>query len=103
MKINKVDIQGKAIFADKIDTIVYNQSLGVSKEQFSELIAGIKGLSADKQRLIENDFQEIVKARTEQEKESIAGRIRSFLIANAIPVTHSLTATAIFELARMFI
>ena len=69
---------------------------------YGSRIAGIKGLSADKQSLIENDFREIVKARTEQEKESIAGRVRAFLIANAIPVTHSLTATAIFELARMF-
>jgi len=102
MKINKVEVHGEAVFADKIDTIVYNQGLGVSKEQFSELIARIKGLAADKQSLIENDFREIVRARTEQEKESIAERIRAFLTANAIPVTHSLTATAIFELARMF-
>ena len=103
MKINKINIKGPVTFADKIDTIVYNQNVGVSKEQFSELITGIKGLAADKQRIIENDFQDIAKAKTEQEKASIAEKIKAFLIANAIPVAHSLTATALFELARMFV
>ena len=103
MKINKVDVHGGNVnFGDKIEMIVYNQGLGVSKAQFSELIAGIKGLAADKQRRIEDDFQDMAKAKTEQEKESIAERIKAFLTANAIPVAHSLTATAIFELARMF-
>jgi hypothetical protein len=102
MKINKVEVHGNANFSDRIDTIVYNQTLGVSREQFSELIAGIKGLAGDKQRRIENDFQDMAKAKTEQEKTSIAERIKAFLIANAVPVAHSLTATALFELARMF-
>ena len=102
MKIDKVDIHGGNVnFAEKIDTIVYNQDLGISKEQFSELVAGIKGLAADKQRLIEHDFREMSEAATEKEKLSIAERIRTFLIANTIPVAHSLTATAIFELGRM--
>ncbi|MFC1636319.1 leucine-rich repeat domain-containing protein [Planctomycetota bacterium] len=102
MKINKVDVHGNATFADKIGTIVYNKNFGIPQEQFAELIAGIKGLVAEKQHLIENDFQDIARAKTEEEKESIAEKIRKFLIANAIPVAHSLTATAIFELARMF-
>jgi len=103
MKINKVNIHGGNVtFADKIDTIVYNQNFRIPQAQFAELIAGIKGLAADKQRRIEDDFQDMAKAKTEQEKESIAERIKAFLTANAIPVAHSLTATAIFELARMF-
>ncbi|MBN2315257.1 MAG: leucine-rich repeat domain-containing protein [Sedimentisphaerales bacterium] len=103
MKINKVDVHGNATFADKIGAIVYNQNFDIPQEKFSELIAGIKGLAAEKQRLIENDFKDITKAKTEHEKESIAERIKAFLIANAIPVAHSLTATAIFELAKMFV
>ena len=104
MKIDKVDVYGGNVtFAEKIGKIVYNQGLGITKEQFSELIAGIKGLAAEKQRVIENDLRNIPKAATQEEKLSIAERIKTFLIANSVPVAHSLTATAIFELARMFV
>lgn len=102
MEIKNLHVEAEnATFADKIGKIVYNQNLGISEDQFSELVGAIKGLTAEKQSLLEKDFRQIPKAGTEGEKSSIAKRIKTFLIDNGIPVARSLTASAIFELAKM--
>jgi len=104
MKINKINIHGGNVnFADKIDKIIYNQNLGISKGQFSELIDAIKSLPADQLSVLEKDFSRIHKAGNDEEKTSICQRIKTFLINNGIPVAHSLTASALFELAKMFL
>jgi hypothetical protein len=104
MKINKININdGNVTFADKIDKIVYNENLGISKDEFSEFISAIQGLAAEKQSLLEKNFRQIPKAGTEEEKKSIAERIKIFLIDNGTPVARSLTASTIFELAKKFI
>lgn len=101
MKINKINIHGGNVtFADKINKLVYNQNFGISENQFSELINALKELPAEKQSIIEKDFEELAGAQTEEQKKSIGERIKSFLIDNAIPVAHSLTASIIFELAK---
>lgn len=104
MNINEINISGGNVnFAKVIGQIVYNQNLGISKDEFSEVISAIKGLAAEKQSSLEKDFRQIPKAASEEEKKSIAERIKAFLIDNGIPVAHSLTASAIFELAKMFL
>lgn len=104
MKFNKVNIRDSNItFVDKIGKIVYSQNLGISKDEFSEFISAIKGLAAEKQSLLEKDFRQIPKAGTEEEKKSIAERIKIFLIDNGAPVARSLTASTIFELAKKFL
>ena len=104
MKINKINIHGGNVnFADKIDKIVYNQNLGINKEQFTELIGAIKTLPTEKQSVIEKNFEEAAKAKTEEQKRSICERIKTFLVTNGIPVAHSFTGSAILELAKMFL
>ena len=104
MNINEINICGGNVnFAKKIGQIVYNQNLGISKHELSELISAIKGLAAEKQSLLEKDFRQIPKAGTEEEKKSIAKRIKTFLIDNGIPVARSLTTSTIFELAKKFL
>jgi hypothetical protein len=102
MKIKNLHIKAKNVnFTDKIGKIVYNQNLGITKEQFAELIGAIKALPAEKQSVIEKDFREVSKAKTEEEKKSICERIKRFLIDNGIPVAQSFAGTALFELAKM--
>jgi hypothetical protein len=103
MKINEINIHGGNVnFAEKIDKIIYNQNLGISKVQFSELINAIKSLPIDQLSVLEKDFYQISQVRTDEEKTPICQRIKIFLINNGIPVAHSLTASAIFELVKMF-
>lgn len=103
MKINKINIHGGNVnFVEKIDKIIYNQNLGISKGKFSELINAIKSLPPDQLSVLEKDFCQIPQVKTDEEKTSICQRIKTFLINNGIPVAHSLTASAIFEFAKMF-
>ena len=83
--------------------IVYNQNLGISEDEFSELISAINGLTAEKQSLLEKDFREITESDRETEKSSIAERIKAFLIDNGTPIARSLTSSTIFELAKKFL
>ncbi len=102
MEIKNLHIKAKNVnFADKIGKIVYNQNLGITKDQLTELISAIKALPAEKQSVIEKDFEEAAKAKTEEQKKSICERIRAFLNNNGIAVAQSFTGTAIFELAKM--
>jgi type IV secretory pathway VirB4 component len=103
MEIKNLHINAKNVtFADKIGKVVYNQNLGITKEQFSELIGAIKKLPTDKQTMIEKHFEEAAKAKNEEEKKSICERIKRFLVDNGIPVAQSFTGSAILELAKMF-
>ncbi|MHC4477446.1 MAG: COR domain-containing protein [Planctomycetota bacterium] len=102
VEIRKINISGGHVsIAGRVDTIVYNENLGVSKGEFDELRAAIKNLSGDKQAQLSQMSGELTGAGSE-EKQPIIERIQTFLIENGIPVAQSLTAAAIFELARVF-
>ncbi len=103
MEIRDVNISGGNVnFADNIDQIIYNENLGISKEDFDELKEAIKKLSDEKIALLGKMSGELNKADTEENKLSIVERIKKFLIENGIPVAHSLTASILFELGRAF-
>lgn len=102
MEIENINISGGNVnFADRIESIVYNENFGISKEEFDESKETIKKLSQDKQAQLIKMSAELTDTAAEQ-KQPIIERIQNFLYENGVPIAQSLTAAAIFELAKVF-
>lgn len=101
MEIGNINNYGEMIIADKIEKIVYNENLGIDKEEFGKLKETLKNLSQDKQAQLIQMSGELTDTAAEQ-KPPIIERIQTFLYENGVPIAHSLTAAGIFELARVF-
>ncbi len=101
MEIRDINISGGNVnFADKIDKIIYNENLGISKEDFDELKGAVGKLSKERLADLGEMGQDLVKAKTEDEKTTMVERIKTFLIENGVPVAQGLTAAGIFEIVK---
>lgn len=100
MKIGKVNVQGNANFADNIETIIYNQNFGVGRGEFGELKEAVKNLAAEQAAQLSAMSGQLIRADSEEQKQPLIQKMKTFLVENGIPIAQSLTASAIFELAK---
>ncbi|UCG46855.1 MAG: hypothetical protein JSU94_15315, partial [Phycisphaerales bacterium] len=92
MKIEKVKITGGHVnFADRIEKIEYNESLGMGEKELAELKAALKRLPGDKAAELDRQAGELQKAETQEQKTSISRRILKFLVDNGVAVAKDLT------------
>jgi len=98
-----VDIKnfGQINIADKINKVVFNENLDISKEDLDQLKEGIKNLPQDKQANLKGMFGELIECDVLEKREPIIQNIRNFLYDNGVPIAQSLTAAGIFELIRL--
>jgi hypothetical protein len=92
---------GQINIADRIDKVVFNENLGISKEDLGQLKQGIKNLPQEEQTSLKRMFGEMIECDVVEERQSIVQNIRSFLQENGVPIAQSLTAGGILELIKL--
>ena len=101
IKIGELNVYGGNVsFGDRITTLRYSPTFGVNKEELKDLIAQIKGLSQDLQSVLQTCFETMKNAKTDNERQTTAIKILSFLKEHGLAVADSLTASVILELAK---
>jgi internalin A len=94
---------GQVNIADEIGKVRFSPELGVSKADFESLKKQFQNLSAAQQDSLKTLVVEEPEATTEIEKTSIGNKIVALLNDNAIPILQNLTASAYYDLIKLFL
>jgi internalin A len=83
--------------SDKIGKVEYNNSLGISQEEFDILKRQVAQLTPEKQEELKVIILEAETPTTEEQKLSIGTRIYNWLNINSEDITKELTAATLYE------
>jgi hypothetical protein len=98
MNIKNFNVHGGQVnIADRIDKIEYNQSIGISQEEFDILKRQVAQLNAEKQEALKQLVLEVETPTTEAQKLSIGTRIYNWFNLNSEDITKELTAATLYE------
>ena len=104
MKGGEFKIYAKYVnIAEEIGKIVYEENYGVGKKEFEELKEAVKGMAEEKLADLGEMGRDLAGATGEDEKTTIAEKIKGFLIENGVPIAHGLTAAGIFEIVKALV
>lgn len=105
MKIENINAQSgsQVNIADKIGKIVFNESPNLTKIEFEEIRKGISKFTIEQFKELEELAKEVTNISKEEHKNNTVERAREFLINNGIPVAQGFTASAIFEILKLYL
>ncbi|GEM_PF-1865836 len=104
MKIKNINIKDSQVnFADKIDSINYNQNTSVNESQFEDIKKTILSLSNEEKAVLLSHHKEIVNDANIDSKMSKMESVKAFLIRNGSSMITSVSANAIYEVLKTFL
>jgi len=101
MEIKNLNITGGNInIADKIDKIVYNESTGISHEEFIKVLDHIMHLPTTEVERLKKHYYKIETDYSIEEKQSIGENVKQSLLTTGLSLVQNLAASAVFELVK---
>ncbi len=75
----------------------------LSEEEFNKIKKSLNALSSEKLEELQGYYKNAEEAELDAEKFPFKESVKQFLIENAIPINHSLTAAVLFDIFKTLI